>query len=81
VQHWCFEMPTPVSSREMHTWITESLKQRPDIGLRTAIVNMVFEAPNPFDPTARRKPKTGFLLGTILFAASVGCFCYFNLLR
>jgi hypothetical protein len=74
-------MPTPVSPREMHTWIAESLGQQPDIGLRKAIVNMVLEAPNPFDPTARRKPKAGFLLGTILLAVSVGCFCYFNLLR
>ena len=71
----------PVSPHEMHVWIAESLGQRPDIGLRKAIVNMVLEAPSPFDPTARRKPKAGFLLGTILLAASVCVFCYFNLWR
>lgn len=73
-------MPTSVSSGEVHAWIEESLRQRSDIGLGKGIVDMFFEAPNPFDPTARRKPKAGFLLGAILLAASVGCFCYFNFL-
>jgi hypothetical protein len=74
-------MPTNVTSREMHSWIVVSLGERRDIGLRKAIINMILEAPNPFDSTARRNPKPGFLLGTILLAAFVGCFCYFNLFR
>lgn len=74
-------MPTPVSSREVHTWIEDSLGQQSDIGLRKAVVNMILEPPNPFDPRVRRKPRAGFLLGVILLAASVGCFCYFNFAR
>jgi len=74
-------MPVLVSPREMHAWIEESLGQRPDFGLTKAIVNTFFDAPNPFDPRARRKPKAGFLVGAILFAVSVGCFCYFNFTR
>lgn len=74
-------MPTPVSSREVHAWIKESLGQQSDIGLWKAIVNMILEPPNPFDPRARRKLRAGFLLGVILLAASVGCFCYFNFAR
>jgi len=74
-------MPVSVSPREIHDWIEESLGQRPNIGLRKAIVNMFFVTPNPFDPRARRNPKTGFLVGTILLAASLGCFCYFNFAR
>jgi len=74
-------MPVSVSPREIHAWIEESLGQRPDFGLRKAIVNMFFDTPNPFDPRARRKPKAGFLVGAILFAVSVGCFCYFNFAR
>jgi len=50
-------MSVSVSSREIHTWIEESLGQRPDIGLRKAIVNMFFDPSNPFDPRVRRKPK------------------------
>jgi hypothetical protein len=71
-------MAVSVSPREVRTWIEQSLVQRPDFGLRKAIVNMLFNIPNPFDLRARRKPKAGFLVGAILFAVSVGCFCYFN---
>jgi hypothetical protein len=74
-------MPVSVSPREIHAWIEESLGQRPDFGLTKAIVNMFFVTPDPFDPRARRKPKAGFLVGAILFAVSVGCFCYFNFAR
>jgi hypothetical protein len=74
-------MPVSVSPREIHTWIEESLGQRPDIGLRKAIVNMFFDPSNPFDPRVRRKPKAGFLVGAILFVLSVGCFFYFNFAR
>lgn len=65
----------------MHAWIEESLGQRSDIGLGKAIVNMLFEAPNPFDPRARRKPKAGFVVGAILATVAAGCFCYFNFAR
>ena len=74
-------MPAPVSSHEMHAWIEECLGQRSDIGLGKAIVNLLFEASNPFDPRARRKPKAGFVVGAILCAAAAGCFCYFNFVR
>lgn len=74
-------MPVSVSPREIHAWIDESLGQRPDIGLRKAIVNMFFVTPNPFDSKARRNPKTGFLVGAILFAAALGCFYFFNFAR
>jgi len=65
----------------MHAWIEESLGQRSDLGLGKAIVNMLLEAPNPFDARARRKPKAGVVVGAILCAAAAGCFCYFNFAR
>jgi hypothetical protein len=71
-------MPAPVSSHEMHAWIEESLGQRSDIGLGKAIVNMLFEVPNPFEARARRKPKVGFVVGAILFAVAASCIWYFN---
>ncbi len=74
-------MSPPVASRDVHAWIKESLGQRPDIGFRKAISDVIFEPRNPFDVRARRKPKTGFLLGAILFGAFLGCFCYFNFAR
>jgi hypothetical protein len=74
-------MPVSVSPREIHAWIEESLAQRCDIGFWNAISSMIFEPRNPFDARARRKPKTSFLLGAILFVASLVCFCYFNFAR
>ena len=74
-------MPVKLPPSEIHFWIEESLRQRPDIGLRKAIVNMFFDSPNPFDPRTPRKPKAGFVVGTILFTASLACFCYFNFAR
>jgi hypothetical protein len=78
-QHWCCEMPVPISPGEMQKWIEESLAQRPHIGLRKAVANMVLESHNPFDSRVRRKPRVGFALGAVFFAAAVICFCYFNL--
>jgi hypothetical protein len=80
-QRWCFEMPTQVSSNVALAWIKESLRRRPDIGLKNAIVNTLFEPPSPFDPRARRKPKTGFVIGAILSGTAVACFWYFNFVR
>jgi hypothetical protein len=71
-------MPTPISPREMQAWIEESLSRQPGIGLGKAIMNIVLEAQNPFDSRARRKPRAGFVLGAVLFAVAVICFCYFN---
>ena len=80
-QRWCFEMATQVSSHEVHAWIKEFLGQRSDIGLKKAIVNTLFEPPSPFDPRARRTPKAGFVIGALLSAIAVACFCYFNFAR
>jgi hypothetical protein len=80
-QRWCFEMPTQVSSHEVRAWIKESLRRRADIGLKNAIVNTLFEPPSPFDPRARRKPKSGFVIGAILSVTAVACFWYFNFVR
>ena len=71
-------MLPPVAPRDVHAWIKESLAQRCDIGFWNAINDMIFDPRNPFDSTARRKPRTGFVLSAILFALSLGCFCYFN---
>ena len=74
-------MPAPVSPSEIRGWIEKSLGQRPNFGLWRAVVDMSFEAPSPFDPRAQRKPKIGFLIGTVLLAVAVGCLCYFNVAR
>ena len=74
-------MALPVAPCDVHAWIEEFLRQRHDIGLRNAMRDTILKPRNPFDVRARRKPKTGFLLGAILFAAFLGSFCYFNFAR
>lgn len=62
----------------MQKWIEQEIAEQPHIGLRKALMDIVLEARSPFDPRARRKPKTAFLLGTALIVAAAVCFCYFN---
>ena len=56
------------------------MEQRPDIGLRKALANLILRPANPFDPEARRQPRIGALIAAAAFAATLGCFAYFNLL-
>ena len=62
----------------MQKWIEQALAQQPHIGLRKVAMNIVLEARSPFDGQARRKPRVGFVLSAMFFAAAVICFCYFN---
>lgn len=72
-------MATPISPNQVQEWIDQALGEQPDIGMRKALMDVLFEARSPFDPRAKRKPKAAFALGLGLFAATAICFCYFNL--
>jgi hypothetical protein len=74
-------MSKRVSPEEAQAWVEEYLKQQADIGFGKAIANMILEPPNPFDPEARRRPKTGFVLAASLLAFAAGWFVYFNIVR
>ncbi len=56
------------------------LRQRPDIGFRKAITNLILRPANPFNPEARRLPNPVVLIAAVALAAMAGCFIYFNLL-
>lgn len=62
----------------MQKWIELELAQQPEIGFRKAVVHMVVQPRSPFDPRARRKPRTEAVLTALLFAAVAICFFYFN---
>jgi hypothetical protein len=55
-------MLTPISTQDAHAWILEHLKQRLDMGLRNAFLNLALEPRNPFDPGLRRQLRPGFAL-------------------
>jgi hypothetical protein len=67
-----------VTTIEVHAWIEENLSARTDLGFRKAIANLVLEPPSPFEPDARGRPKTGFLLLVCLVTAAIAFFLYFN---
>jgi hypothetical protein len=72
-------MKTPVTPVEVHARLEESLRARADFGFRKAIARFVFEAPSPFAPQTRRKPRAEFLILVLLVTAAMACFLYFNI--
>ncbi len=71
-------MKTSVTPPEVHAWLDEGLEARADLGLRKATARFVFEAPSPFDPQARRKPRAEFTILVLLVTAAMASFLYFN---
>ena len=72
-------MTQGVTPEEVHGWLEGYFKGRPDLGLSKVWTNWALEPQNPFAPEARRKPRAGFVLAAILFAATLGWFAWFNL--
>lgn len=73
-------MPKPVAPFEVHAWLDENFRARPEFGLRKAMTSLVLEPPSPFDSHVRRKPRVGFLMLALMAAATMTCFLYFNVL-
>jgi hypothetical protein len=69
-----------VSPLEVTGMFVTYLRQRPDIGFRKAITNLLLRPANPFNPEARRPPNPVVLIAAAALAATAGCFIYFNLL-
>ena len=74
-------MPERVTPEQVHTWFKGYFRARPDVGFWKAIMDLILEPRNPFEPEKWRRPKLEFLIGAGLFAAAVGWFAYFNLTR
>ncbi len=64
---------------ETRIWVEEYFNGRLELGLSAAMVNLALEPRNPFAPEARRKPRAGFVITAILFAAALTWFACFNL--
>ena len=71
----------PTTPEEVSLWLNNYFKQRPDIGLWKALLNITFYAPSPFNLQVRRLPKAGFLLGAGFFAFAIGWCAFFNFAR
>jgi hypothetical protein len=71
-------MPRRLTVAEVRAALDANLRARRELGLWKAIVDMMFESPNPFEPAARRKPRDGFILLCILITSTVCALLYFN---
>lgn len=72
-------MAEELNRREVHARLRDYLKGRREFGLRTAVLHLVLEPPNPFEPEARRQPRKEFVLVVLWVLALGGVFAYFNL--
>jgi len=72
-------MAKRLTRQEVHARLRNYLKRRRELGLRTAILNVVLEPPNPFETAARRHPRKAFVLVVLWLLALAGVFAYFNL--
>ncbi len=59
---------------------TAYLRQRPDIGFRKAVANLILRPSDPFNPGARRLPNRIVVIAAVALAATAVCFIYFDLL-
>jgi len=49
-----------------------------EMGVGKAVVNLMFEPANPFEPTMRRTPRRWFMLFCLFLTAGTSAFLYFN---
>jgi hypothetical protein len=49
-----------------------------EMGVRKAVVNLMFKPANPFEPTMKRNPRRWFVLFSFLLTVGTCAFLYFN---
>lgn len=72
-------MQRQLTVSEVRAALERNLRARSGLGLWRAIVDLMLEPHNPFDPSARRRPKKEFVLLSILIVSSTCVFLYFNM--
>jgi hypothetical protein len=71
-------MAKPATVKEVRTVLRQNLQSRPDLGLWKAVKDVVLEPPNPFEPSAVRRPQRWFVLLSIVSLGALGAFFCFN---
>lgn len=74
-------MAERVTPEQTHAWLEVYFRQCRDIGLSKAVANFVLRSPNPFEPDARRSPRSELLYAIGFLACAVSWFFYFNFPR
>ena len=73
-------MKKEVTRREVQVWFENYFRDRPELGLGKAILTIILEPANLFEPKKPRFPKKSFVLLAIWLLGLLGVFVYFNLL-
>jgi hypothetical protein len=73
-------MKKEVTPREVQVWLEDYFRERPELGLRKAILTMILEPANLFEPKKPRFPKKSFMLLAVWLLGLLGVFVYFTLL-
>jgi len=73
-------MAKEVTRRDVQVWFENYFSDRPELGLGKAILAMILEPANLFEPKKPRFPKKSFVLLAIWLLGVLGVFVYFNLL-
>lgn len=72
-------MTKEITQSEVRAWLKNYLERRPDLGLGKALLCIVLEPPNPFEPQAPRRLRKAFVLAVLCLLALLTVFVHFNL--
>ena len=73
-------MSKEVSRRDVNAWFDDYFRDRPELGLGKAILAMILEPANLFEPKKPRFPKKSCVLLAVWFLGLLSVFVYFDLL-
>jgi hypothetical protein len=73
-------MAKEVTRQEVQMWFENYFRERPELCLGKAILTIILEPANLFEPKKPRFPKKSFVLLAIWLLGLLGVFVYFNLL-
>ena len=72
-------MAKEVTRRDVNAWFDDYFRDRPELGLRKAILAMILEPAHLFEPKKPRFPEKSFVLLAIWILGLLSVFVYFNL--
>jgi hypothetical protein len=72
--------PSPLTDpKHVARMLRADIKKRSEIGMGKALLNLLLEPQNPFDPARRRQPRKLVVVLGLGALAALFCFAYFNL--
>lgn len=67
------------TAKEIERWLRDDLRRHHDVGVGSAVLNLLFEPRNPFNPKQRRRPRKLAVLICLVVFSMAASFAYFTL--